>query len=155
MKKIRELASTTPIIANTLVAPGKLFFASQRLTARPAPAQAPPRSPPIGRRPTGNRISTSSHQVRPRKSSKKLLLGGAGGGATGGPGGICCATSDRDPLERLGVFVAGLLPHLTVPFAHELLEVPRVPWLGHLALVLFQGRDLLVERRADVDQVVA
>src|SRR5258708_19315032 len=112
MKKIREVASTTPIIGKALVAPGKLFFASQRLTARPAPAQAPPRSPPIGRRPTGNRISTSSHQVRPRKSSKKLLLGGAGGGATGGPGGICCATSGPAPLDPLRVFGARPPPPL-------------------------------------------
>src|ERR1700716_2302161 len=62
---------------------------------------------------------------------------------------------DRDSLEGFGLPVAASLPHLAVSLSHELLEVPLAPRLGDLALVLPQGRDLLVERRADVDQVVA
>src|SRR3979490_369838 len=62
---------------------------------------------------------------------------------------------DRDPLERLGVLVAAPLPHLAMALAHELLEVPLAPGFGNLALVLAQGGDLLVQRRADVDEVVA
>src|SRR6266542_2847335 len=60
-----------------------------------------------------------------------------------------------DPLERLRVAEAALLPHLAVPLAHPLLYVPLPPGLGNLALVLLQGFDLQVEGRRDVDQVVA
>src|SRR6266852_9039823 len=59
------------------------------------------------------------------------------------------------PLERLGVAVTRLLPHLSVPLAHELLKVQFLTRLGDLALVLLQRCDLEVERGSDVDQVVA
>src|SRR5260370_28434872 len=59
------------------------------------------------------------------------------------------------PLEGLGVAVSRLLPYLSVPLAHELLEIPFLPWLGDLALVLLQRLDLEVERGSDVDQVIA
>src|SRR6266550_4578004 len=62
---------------------------------------------------------------------------------------------DRDPLERLGVLITGPLAHVPMPLPHELLEVPLPARLGHLALVLPQCLDLPIERRRDVDQVIA
>src|SRR4029077_4324953 len=69
--------------------------------------------------------------------------------------GAAATRLDRDSFEGLGVAVAGLLPHLAVPLAHELLEVPLLTRLGDLALVLLQRLDLEVERGRDVDQVIA
>src|SRR5437588_5927947 len=62
---------------------------------------------------------------------------------------------NRDSFEGLGVLVAGLLTDVSMPLAHELLEVPLASGLGDLALVLLQRIDLSIQRRCDVDVVVA
>src|SRR6266852_4756810 len=97
---------------------------------------------PVGSRPTSSTPATPSTRPGPRSSGTRCEIRGP-------------ELLNGYPLEGLGVAVTGLLPNLSVPLAHELLEVPLLPRLGDLALVLLQRLDLEVERGGDVDQVVA
>src|SRR5438445_12779434 len=62
---------------------------------------------------------------------------------------------NRYPFERFGIAEPGFLADLAVGLEHELLEVPFLPWLGDLALVLLESRNLPAERGGGVDLVVA
>src|SRR5712691_472984 len=96
-----------------------------------------------GSRPTNCTPATPSTRRGPRSSGPRSK----------NPG--CRWLLDGDPFEGFGVAVAGLLPDLPAPLAHELLEVPLATGLGDLALVLLQSFDLQVERGRDVDHVIA
>src|SRR5438067_11286564 len=76
-------------------------------------------------------------------------------GGGGGKFALTRRTLNGYSLERLRVLVAAALAYVAVPLAHELLEIPLAPRLGDLAFVLLERLDLLVQRRRDVDQVVA
>ncbi|TMF00996.1 MAG: SGNH/GDSL hydrolase family protein [Chloroflexi bacterium] len=61
---------------------------------------------------------------------------------------------DLYPLERFGVLIPALLADVAVALAHPLVDVPFLPRLRDLTLVLLQRRELQLEGLADVDEVI-
>src|SRR5713101_1151971 len=61
---------------------------------------------------------------------------------------------DLYALERFGVLISALLADVAVTLAHPLVDIPFLPRLRDLALVLMERRQLQVERLADVDEEV-
>src|SRR5713101_4396708 len=53
---------------------------------------------------------------------------------------------DLYPLERFSVLIPALLADVAVSLAHPLVDVPFLPRLRDLALVLMERRELQVER---------